>query len=324
MNRIDRLHAILVHLQSKKRVTGQEIADRFGISLRSVYRDVKALEESGVPVIGEAGIGYSIMEGYRLPPVMFTQEEAAALLMGVKLTEKFTDELTRKQIENALFKIKSVLRAPDREHIEQLSDNVVVATSRLTLEPAGFNRQLGELQKAIVAGRVVRVTYQTPYREEESKTHRDIEPFGLCYYGSAWHCFAWCRLRKDFRDFKLNRILDLEILQESFCKDQYPTLQEYLKRMVQQNREVMEVKVLFDKAAIRYLGEQKYYYGYVSQEHDGEKIRMTFMTGHPDHMATWLFSFADRAEVESPDSVKELIFNLFSRLQKKLFPSETS
>ena len=92
MNRIDRLHAILTHLQSKRLVTAQEIADRFNISLRTVYRDVKALDESGVPVIGEAGTGYTIMEGYRLPPVMFSREEASALLLGSKLAERFADE----------------------------------------------------------------------------------------------------------------------------------------------------------------------------------------------------------------------------------------
>ncbi len=323
MNRIDRLHAILVHLQSKRRVTGQEIADRFGISLRSVYRDVKALEESGVPVIGEAGIGYSIMEGYRLPPVMFTQEEAAAILMGVKLTERFTDELTRKQIENALFKIKSVLRAPDREHLEQLSDNVVVTASRLPLDE-GFNKYLSDLQKAIVAGRVVHVSYHTPYREDEQETYRDIEPFGLCYYGQAWHCFAWCRMRKDYRDFKLTRIKDLRVTADTFSRDQHPSLQEYLGRMVRANSEVQEVRVLFDKEVVRHLGEQKYYYGFVSQEFLADHVRMTFLTGHPEYMSRWLFSFSDRVDVEAPDSMRELIMNLLTRLQKKLCTPATS
>jgi predicted DNA-binding transcriptional regulator YafY len=304
-------------------VTGQEIADRFGISLRSVYRDVKALEESGVPVIGEAGIGYSIMEGYRLPPVMFTQEEASAILMGVKLTERFTDELTRKQIENALFKIKSVLRAPDREHLEQLSDNVVVTASRLPVDE-GFNKYLSDLQKAIVVGRVVHVSYHTPYREDEQETYRDIEPFGLCYYGQAWHCFAWCRMRKDYRDFKLTRIKDLRVTSDSFSRDLHPSLQEYLGRMVRSNNEVQEVRVLFDKAVVRHLGEQKYYYGFVSQEFLADQVRMTFLTGHPEYMARWLFSFSDRVEVESPDSMKEHIMNLLTRLQKKLCTPVTS
>lgn len=319
MNRIDRLHAILVHLQSKKRVTGQEIADRFGISLRSVYRDVKALEESGVPVIGEAGIGYSIMEGYRLPPIMFTQEEATALLMGVKLTEQFTDEGTRRQIENALFKIKSVLRTPDREHLDVLSESVVVATSRLPVDER-FNKFLGELQKAIVAGLVVHLCYHTPYRENEQETYRDIEPIGLCYYGQAWHCFAWCRMRKDYRDFKLARIRDLRITEDRFCRENHPSVSEYIQRMARQN-DVQEIKVLFDPKVARYLGEQKYYFGFVSQEPAGEKIRMTFLTGHPEYMSRWILSFTDMADVESPDTFKELILKLFGQLQKKLTPS---
>src|SRR5664279_5689637 len=96
MNRIDRVTAILIQLQSKRVVKAQEIADRFNISLRTVYRDVKTLDEAGLPVIGEAGVGYSIMEGYRLPPVMFTREEATAFLTAEKLVEKLTDVSTRK------------------------------------------------------------------------------------------------------------------------------------------------------------------------------------------------------------------------------------
>src|SRR6201994_1288718 len=126
MNRIDRLHAILTHLQSKKKVTAQEMADRFNISLRTVYRDVKALDESGVPVIGEAGSGYTIMEGYRLPPVMFTQEEASALLLGAKLAEQFTDGSVKRHFNAALFKIKAVLRTDDKEYVDSLTDSVAV------------------------------------------------------------------------------------------------------------------------------------------------------------------------------------------------------
>jgi len=252
---------------------------------------------------------------------MFTQEEASALLMGVKLTEKFTDELTRKQIENALFKIKSVLRTPDREHLEQLSDNVVVSAARLPVDE-NSNKFLGALQKAIVASLVVQLSYSTPYREEEQQTFRRIEPIGLCYYGQAWHCFAWCHLRKDYRDFKLTRIQDLIFTAETFCREQHPSVQEYLDRMKRQH-DVQEVKVLFDKNVVRYLGEQKYYYGFVAQEPALDKIRMTFLTGHPEFMARWLLSYTDMVEVESPDSFKELILKLFGQLQQKLSPLKT-
>src|SRR5678816_2613752 len=121
MNRIDRLAAILIQLQSRPLVKAQDIATKFSISLRTVYRDVKALEESGVPVIGEAGSGYTIMEGYRLPPVMFTQEEASALLLGAKLAEYLSDESIKKHFNAALFKIKAVLRTSDKEHMDQLN-----------------------------------------------------------------------------------------------------------------------------------------------------------------------------------------------------------
>src|SRR6187397_1035701 len=107
MNRIDRVSAILIQLQSRRVVKAQDIADRFNISLRTVYRDIKALDEAGIPVTGEAGIGFSIMEGYRLPPVMFTREEATAFLTAEKLVEKLTDASTREIYQAAMFKIKS-------------------------------------------------------------------------------------------------------------------------------------------------------------------------------------------------------------------------
>ena len=158
MNRIDRLHAILIHLQSKKRVTAQEVADRFNISLRTVYRDVKALEESGVPVIGEAGSGYTIMEGYRLPPVMFTQEEASALLLGAKLAEHLSDESIKKHFNAALFKVKAVLRSTDKEHMDQLNDNIAVLIRLPADDSAG--RFLVDLQKALDGA--VKFPYKKP------------------------------------------------------------------------------------------------------------------------------------------------------------------
>src|SRR6186713_2121619 len=118
MNRIDRLTAILIHLQTKRVVKAEEIADRFEMSLRTVYRDVKALMEAGVPIGSEAGKGYFIVDGYHLPPVMFNQEEASAMLMAGKLVEKLTDQSIRNAFESSLQKIKSVLNEAERDHME--------------------------------------------------------------------------------------------------------------------------------------------------------------------------------------------------------------
>src|SRR6201994_2879430 len=118
MNRIDRISAILIQLQSRRVVKGSDIAERFNISLRTVYRDVKTLEEAGIPLIGEAGVGYSIMDGYRLPPVMFTHEEATAFLTAEKFVEKLTDNSTDSHYKSAMYKVRSVLRMAEKDFLE--------------------------------------------------------------------------------------------------------------------------------------------------------------------------------------------------------------
>jgi predicted DNA-binding transcriptional regulator YafY len=139
---------------------------------------VKALEESGVPVIGEAGSGYSIMEGYRLPPVMFTQEEAAALLMGGKLASKLTDASVQKHFDEALFKIKAVLRTTDKDSVEWLDAHIEV-TRRHNPEDDSNSKHLAALQKSIIDKRVIFIRYQSNTKDEIRK---DAEPIGLWYY----------------------------------------------------------------------------------------------------------------------------------------------
>lgn len=316
MNRIDRLHAILTHLQSKKRVTAQEIADRFQISLRTVYRDVKALDESGVPVIGEAGSGYSIMEGYRLPPVMFNQEEAVALTLGSKLAAQFTDKSVQKQFESALFKIKAVLRSADKDHVDLLNEHVAIFTPRTDLMTDGAQQYMAVLQKAIVDRKVVKVRYQSNYSEEV--TERPIEPIGLCYYASAWHLFAWCRLRNDYRDFRINRMKTLHVAGEIFNPDSHPSLQQYLDRMKADHRTgLIEVVIRFHKSVVRFIGEQRYYHGFVSEEKDGDYYRMKFLTAHLEGMARWLLMFTHEVKIESPVELKEAMIKLVKELREE-------
>src|SRR6187431_461604 len=126
MNRIDRLAAILIQLQSRPLVKAQDIAEKFSISLRTVYRDVKALEEAGVPVIGEAGTGYRLMEGYKLPPVMFNQDEASALLTASKLMQSMSDENSARHYVSALDKIRAVLRVAEKDHLDEIDQHIAV------------------------------------------------------------------------------------------------------------------------------------------------------------------------------------------------------
>jgi len=310
LNRVDRLHAILVHLQSKKRVTAQELADRFDLSLRTVYRDVKALDESGIPIIGEAGIGYSIMEGYRLPPVMFTQDEASSLLLGGKLVQQLTDASVKKHFDTAMFKIKAVLRSTDKDYVEQLDERIAVHTGPV---PVNTSEQLylSTMHQAIVDKKVIHLEYFSSYKEET--TLRDAEPIGLFYYAQAWHFIGWCRLRKDYRDFRLDRIRKLVIKEERFDDTPHPSLKEYIQQMTEE-RELQEIIVSFNKEAARYMLLQKYYQGFVSQEEKQGRVHMRFLTSYPEPFCRWLLMYTNSARIESPSSLKEIVKKLLQEL----------
>ncbi len=255
VNRIDRLHAILTHLQSKKKGDGPGNGrDRFNISLRTVYRDVKALDESGVPVIGEAGSGYTIMEGYRLPPVMFTQEEASALLLGAKLAEQFTDGSIKRHFHAALFKIKAVLRSPDKEYVDSLTEHIEIL-SRYAPDNDSPQQYLSVLQQAVVHKKIVQLHYRSNAKEEV--TRRRVEPIGLLHYGNAWHLIGWCHLRTDYRDFRLTRMLGIILEDATFDPAAHPSIKEYIETL-RAGADLQEAIVLVDKKIVKYLQEQKY------------------------------------------------------------------
>jgi predicted DNA-binding transcriptional regulator YafY len=310
MNRIDRLHAILTHLQSKRKVTAQEMADRFNISLRTVYRDVKALDESGVPVIGEAGSGYTIMEGYRLPPVMFTQEEASALLLGAKLAEQFTDGSVKRHFHAALFKIKAVLRSPDKDYVDSLTEHIEIL-SRYSPDSDSPQQHLSQLQQAVVHKNIVQIQYRSNLKEEV--TRRRVEPIGLLHYGSAWHLIGWCHLRNDYRDFRLTRMLGVTLEDARFNPDAHPSIRKYIEQL-RSGADLVEAIVSIQKASAKYLQEQKYLNGFVSEEDLGDCLRMKFLTSSLRYFARWLLMYGDSIHVDSPEDLKTELRTLTEKL----------
>jgi len=311
MNRIDRLTAILIQMQTKRIIKAEEIADRFEISLRTVYRDVKALMEAGVPIGSEAGKGYFIVDGYHLPPVMFTQEEGSAMLFAGKLVEKMTDHSIRKEFDSALLKIKAVLNESEKDHLENLHAHVEVKNMPHD-QPPFPNHFLTAIQKAAVDKEVVRIEYASNYAGE--LTTRDVEPIGLFYYSNAWHLIAWCRLRSGYRDFRTDRIKTLKLVGIKFDSRNLLSLQEYLATVVQGNIEVEKVVVLFDKRDAKFVGHVKYMYGYASEEELETKIRMTFLTGYLKSICRWLLMFGSSVTIEHPAKAKEIISELLEEL----------
>lgn len=313
MNRLDRLTAILIQLQSKKIVRAEEIADRFEISLRTVYRDVKSLIEAGVPIGSQAGIGYFIVDGYHLPPVMFSQEEASAMMMASKLVERMTDQSVRKAFDSALYKIKSVLNESQKDHLESLQDHIEVLQPHMKL-PAQTGNFLSDLQKAVAGKQVIQLHYFSNNQNE--LTQRDVEPIGLFYYSAAWHLIAWCRLRNGFRDFRCDRIKEVKSSGTTFEPRSISTMQEYFNSLQQANAEMQPAMVLFDKKAAKYIQNSRHYFGFVSEEDADGQVRMKFLTADLSMMARWLLSYGRAVEIESPEELKRIVHELVEVLRE--------
>ncbi len=297
MNRIDRLTAILIHLQTKRVVKAQELANRFGISLRTVYRDVRALEEAGVPIGAEAGIGY-FLENYHLPPVMFSNAEASALVFGAKLMDKLADASLHEPFQSALYKLKSVLKRAEKEHIEDLESQIVVLGLSQPVPVA--DALLNQIQMATVQHRVLQIDYCGSYAG--TVIQRDVEPIGLIRYGSGWHLIAYCRLRGDYRDFRTDRIRQLTETGETFSRQNRLSLQTYLDRL-QRAENLQEIVVWFDKKAARFADSQRYWFGFVDEEERDDRVRMRFLTQSVGGLSRWLLMFGAAITVESPDLV---------------------
>jgi len=314
MNRIDRLTAILVQLQSKRVVKAQEIADKFSLSLRTVYRDIKALDEAGVPVIGEAGVGYSIMEGYRLPPVMFTKEEATAFLTAEKLVEKLTDDSTKKNYGTAMLKVKAVLRLTEKDYLEDMEQHIEVIENRYVPKRTNDTIHLQNVLQSIAQKNVLQMDYFANHNQQHSK--RDVEPVGIYYLGEKWYLVAYCRLRKDYRTFKFSSINKLLVSDEHF-KQQHPSLKSFLSKESKE-KNLQTVILLIDKHIIPYFGDQKYYNGFVSQKEVGDKIEMTFLTASLNGFARWYLLFGDHATIVSPRKLTDLVKETLASIGKKV------
>jgi predicted DNA-binding transcriptional regulator YafY len=300
MNRIDRVTAILIQLQSKRIVKAQDIADRFGISLRTVYRDIKTLDEAGIPIIGEAGVGYSIMEGYRLPPVMFTREEATAFLTAEKMIGKLTDQSTRKSYQEAMFKIRSVLRLAEKDHLEKLDDHIAVVDNAYLPKDPKDELHLQTILKSISEKTVLDIGYTTV--GEGTYSNRNVEPVGIFYLSRFWYLIGYCRLRNDYRNFRTDRISYVTPTILKFNKV-HPSLKSFLEKTGKE-QELTTVIIRVDKEVLKYFGEQKYYNGFISQKEVDSKMEMTFLSGSLTGFAKFFLLFGEHADIVTPPELK--------------------
>ncbi|WP_038209486.1 helix-turn-helix transcriptional regulator [Xenophilus azovorans] len=223
MRRADRLFQIVQLIRGRRLTTAAFLARRLEVSERTVYRDVADLQHQGVPIEGEAGIGYRLGAGFELPPLMFTQDEARALVAAARLAQSWVDAAMAGDIENALGKILSVLPPAARASAEALA----LYAPAIAMNDA-TRAHLQALREAVQARQKLRLDYRDV---NDAASRRTVRPLGCFYWGKVWTLSAWCELRGDFRGFRVDRIDVVQVLDERFRDEPGKTLADLLRLM---------------------------------------------------------------------------------------------
>lgn len=224
MRRADRLIRLVHYLRRMRRaVTANKIAEDFGICRRTVYRDIQDLMNSGVPIHGEAGVGYIIDKKYHLPPVMFDPDELEAIALGVNMVRNWTDEQFAIKAASAMDKIQAVVSENLLHELEQLSTYSLPSAAKIPWQVS-----FSDIRECIRRKQKIAFTY---IDLKEKTTKRRVRPLSLVFFGPVWILVTWCEKRKDFRNFRLDRIKNLKITDENFRDKKDKNLAAYIRKM---------------------------------------------------------------------------------------------
>lgn len=223
MRRADRLFQIVQHLRGGRLVTARLLSERLEVSERTIYRDIADLQSTGVPIDGEAGVGYLMREGFELPPLMFTRDEIVALVAGARMVRAFGGAAMARAAEEALIKIGTVLPEPERDRIAKTE----IHTPRWVV--SDMDRQtIDALERAVETRDVLALDYRD---EAGRSSERDVRPLGLWFWGKVWTLVAWCELRGDFRTFRIDRIAAIKPTGRVFRHERGKQLADFYRRM---------------------------------------------------------------------------------------------
>ena len=232
MRRADRLFQIVQYLRGGRLVTAAKLGETLEVSERTIYRDIADLQASGVPIDGEAGVGYVMRAGYDLPPLMFTRDEIVALVAGARLIRAWGGIAMARAAEEALVKIEAVLPDAERSRANQVQIHAIA--EEMTPQ---VRARIDEIERAVETRRRLALSY---IDAEEQRTERTIRPLGLWFWGKVWTLVAWCELRNDFRMFRLDRIAKMADSGESFGAERGKSLTDFYRTMGERSRDTEE------------------------------------------------------------------------------------
>jgi predicted DNA-binding transcriptional regulator YafY len=300
MNRTDRLLAIVLELQGKGRQRAEDLAATFETSKRTIYRDIQALGQAGVPLISVPGHGYSLMKGYFLPPLSFSTDEATMLLLGSDFMAQNFDAQYRAAAQLAGRKIAGVLPEKLRDEVHYLQSNIrfiVMGGPEQSAEP----EMLQQLRRAIIERTIVRFRYHTRHAEDgrDAQSTREADPYSLMHISNAWYLAAYCYMRRGMRYFRLDRMENLELLAKTF------TRRTDFQMDNNQNRERnITVRALFDKEVARWVHESRSYFT-LTEEETPEGLMVTLRVRQESEVLQWLLSWGRHVHILEPESLRK-------------------
>ena len=249
-----------------------------------------------------------MLEGYRLPPLMFTRDEAIAVLTAEKFIEKMTDIHNVQSYKSGLDKIKSVLRFVEKDYITGIEDNIkVMGRQDVAADLPEAITQC--ILQSISERKVMHIVYEN---SEQSRSERNIEPVGCFYSQTSWYLVAFCKLKNEYRNFRIDRIKAFDISSETFSKT-HLSLPAYMDKHKFESR-IYEVVLSVSTTNMGILEAYKLYHGWLKDEVEGENTLLYFRIFNLDHFARWYISFADIVVIKQPDILKDKVRDLLSKI----------
>lgn len=303
MTRIHRIIAILLHIQQKRQVTSAELAEHFEVSQRTIYRDMQILHEAGLPLQATAGQGYRLGNQEQLAPISFSREQAFALFTARTLAGHKTNDATLRQLDDALEKIKSAANSQDHKLLDAL---VTKSWSMDQLPPEKRHhafRFLADIQLALAAKNLLDIEYIAVNGQPAWRT---IEPHGL-FFNQQWHLLAWCRLRQDLRDFRIDRIRQLRVGTPFITRSNLPDLATYFQSQHELDPP-QKYTLQFAPDVAAKIVETKYYYGWLAEKTlENGWIEMEFSNNSVEYMGRWCMYWLPYAKAVSPHELQAFI-----------------